>query len=430
MPETGKRYTKESLVRRDASDARALSILGWVVSFYVASTIVESTVFSLNASRVSRLMAVLVVVTVLWWAINNKIPRFGNFAVLGISGIFALMVTSVLWMDGSDLALTRSVTFGALAATSAALAAAFACLGADAVERVRVGLVLGAASASFLVILARVQGDYAGAQEFQQLTMRSSAGAADPNDLALLLAAAVPACIWSPRITVRLLVSGLAVTGVLLTGSRGAMLSLACGAAFALAFLLVSRGAKAIPSLVVSGTTAVIFIWLSLSVVPEVIVERIQRIPEELSSGSYTNRTYLWQAAWDQFSENPFLGSGVGTARHYIFERSGWDLVAHNTHLSFLVEIGILGWIFFACSLVVAWAGVLSVWRLHTWPAVMLAVLTVGTLSLSWEFNKLLWVVLVFGGFLWAGGLTRTECNSGSEPATIDRSIDNQMRAE
>ncbi|MEX7471292.1 O-antigen ligase family protein [Mycobacterium adipatum] len=347
-------------------------------------------------------MAVVLVLVVLFAALSNRISRVNNLALVGMVGISTLVVASFLWTDEPAMAQTRSVTFGALALTSIALAFAFAYLGTDAVNSVRSGLVLGAAIASTLVIIARIKGDFVGAEEFQQVTMRSSAGAADPNDLALLLAAALPACVWSRSVFSRVLVSALVITGVLLTGSRGAILALAVGGGVALVALLSIRGSKAIPTVAWSAAISSIVVWGAWNLLPDTVAERIRSIPAELSSGSFTKRTTLWQAAWEQFNEHPILGSGVGTARHYIFQRSGLDLVTHNTHLSFLVELGFVGWALFIFALLVAWAGAVAFHRSAMWPLVTLAVLTTGTVSLSWEFNKLLWVMLVFGGFLLA----------------------------
>lgn len=393
--------------RSDHGDLRAAEdsgskLIGWMVTLYVASTIIESAVFSLSTSRISRLMAFMLILVVLVAAISNKIPRVKNLALIGVFGIFALVLASFLWTDVPELSPTRAVTFGALAVTSMALAFAFACLGYEAVNRVQSGLILGAAIASALIIVARIEGNFAGVEEFQQATMRSSAGAADPNDLALLLAAALPACVWRRRLSVRLVVSALTVTAVLLTGSRGAILALAVGGMVALMMVLSTRGTKAIPTVVLFTAVSSIFVWVAWNLVPDAITERIRSIPTELLSGSYTKRTVLWQAAWEQFNANPILGSGVGTARHYIFQRSGLDLVTHNTHLSFLVELGFVGWALFVFALAAAWVGVVAFRNVQLWPAITLAVLTTGTLSLSWEFNKLLWVIIILGGFLWA----------------------------
>lgn len=387
---------------RSTSNAFKGNAIYWAVMLYVASTIIESTVFSLSASRISRLMAVVLVFIVFFAALSNRIPRVNNLALVGMVGISTLVVASFLWTNEPGMAQARSVTFGALALTSIALAFAFAYLGSEAVNSVRSGLVLGAAIASTLVIVARIKGDFVGAEEFQQATMRSSAGAADPNDLALLLAAALPACVWSRRVIVRVVVSALVITGVLLTGSRGAILALAVGGGVALVALLSMRGSKAMPAVAWSAAISSMVVWGAWNLLPGTVAERIRSIPAELSSGSFTKRTVLWQAAWEQFNDQPILGSGVGTARHYIFQRSGMDLVTHNTHLSFLVELGFVGWALFIFALLVAWAGAVAFHRSAVWPVVTLAVLTTGTVSLSWEFNKLLWVMLVFGGFLLA----------------------------
>ena len=82
-----------------------------------------------------------------------------------------------------------------------------------------------------------------------------------------------------------------------------------------------------------------------------------ERDPEELEqrlfsfSGSY--RTELWEAAWDDYRDNPVLGSGPGTYEQY------WNLHrpighivrdAHSVYLETLAELGVVGLILFALA--------------------------------------------------------------------------------
>lgn len=372
-------------------------LLELAVTLYVASTVIEGAAFSVGQSRVSRLTAVVLVFVVIGHVVSQRLPRNANPALIGILGISGLVAASLLWTETPVETSARLVTFVGLAVTSVALAGALARLGDRGVRCIEQGLIAGAIIASCLVIFSRFRGDFAGADEFQRLTERSSAGGADPNDLALLLAVALPACLWSNRWQVRYLVSALAITAIVFTGSRGAVASLGVGAIAAI-FLIVTTSEQSLRKIVQALAAAAGAVWLAWILLPAAVLERMKSIPTELSSGSLTNRTSLWQAAWEQFGENPFLGTGSGTVRDLIYQRTGRDLVAHNTHLSFLVELGLTGWLLFILALSAAWAGAVRSRRSVGWLAVSMAILTTGTLVLSWEYNKLLWVILILAG--------------------------------
>jgi O-antigen ligase len=374
-------------------------LLEWAVTLYVASTIIEGAAFSFGQSRISRLAAIALVLVMLGYAVSGRIPRVSNPSLIGIFGVFALVAASSFWTEAPEQTTARLVTFGALAVTSAALAAALACLEDSGVRCIARGLIIGAIVASVLVVVSRARGDYAGVDEFQRLTERSSAGAADPNDLALLLAVALPACLWSRRWQVRYPVAALTITAIFFTGSRGAIASLAIGAVAAILVIVLARR-QSLRKLIQSSAVAAAAIWVAWILLPESLVGRIEGIPGELASGTFTNRTSLWQAAWEQFSENPFFGTGAGTVRDFIYQRTGIDLVAHNAHLSFLVELGLAGWLLFILALSAAWAGAIRSSRSAGWLVVSMSILTTGTLMLSWEYNKLLWVMLIMGGTL------------------------------
>lgn len=79
-------------------------------------------------------------------------------------------------------------------------------------------------------------------------------------------------------------------------------------------------------------------------------------------------RTYLWEAAWDGFTEKPLTGNGLFSTPRIILERSSVPPLvaqphAHNFPLQVLSELGILGGIAMIASVASAlWWGV-KAWR-------------------------------------------------------------------
>jgi O-antigen ligase len=79
-------------------------------------------------------------------------------------------------------------------------------------------------------------------------------------------------------------------------------------------------------------------------------------------------RTYLWEAAWDGFTEKPLTGNGLFSTPRIILDRSSVPPLsaqphAHNFPLQVLSELGILGGIAMVASVVVALRGGVMAWR-------------------------------------------------------------------
>ncbi|MBK8138210.1 MAG: O-antigen ligase family protein [Chloroflexi bacterium] len=79
-------------------------------------------------------------------------------------------------------------------------------------------------------------------------------------------------------------------------------------------------------------------------------------------------RTYLWEAAWDAFTEKPLTGSGLFSTPRLILDRSSVpprsaQPHAHNFPLQVLAELGILGGVAMLASVVVALRAGVRAWR-------------------------------------------------------------------
>lgn len=69
-------------------------------------------------------------------------------------------------------------------------------------------------------------------------------------------------------------------------------------------------------------------------------------LTKRLFSFSGTYRADLWRAAWADFEEHPWLGSGVGTYEEYWLEHREIDLKvrdAHSIYFETLAELGVVG---------------------------------------------------------------------------------------
>lgn len=79
-------------------------------------------------------------------------------------------------------------------------------------------------------------------------------------------------------------------------------------------------------------------------------------------------RTYLWEAAWDAFTEKPLTGNGLFSTPRLILDRSSVPPLsaqphAHNFPLQVLAELGILGGIAMVVSVIAALRAGVRAWR-------------------------------------------------------------------
>jgi hypothetical protein len=63
----------------------------------------------------------------------------------------------------------------------------------------------------------------------------------------------------------------------------------------------------------------------------------------ELTEGTLTHRTVIWAAGMEVFRDHPFLGVGAGAYSPATVKIVNIPLIAHNTFVSVLVELGVFG---------------------------------------------------------------------------------------
>lgn len=230
---------------------------------------------------------------------------------------------------------------------------------------------------------------------------RISSWGLDPNWLAVAFSVALIALVGLLR--ARLLGSGLVrlggwalailfLIGIVQSGSRGGSLALFGGA---LVFLLSGRNMAArfmgaILSLFLIGG----YVWL-ISVTPSAR----ERWENTVESGDTSGRVDLYSVAGRMFIQKPWLGWGPVEHRHEIGRRLRLEPVeAHNTLLTVVNETGVVGAVPFlygcCCCLVAAWRARSG--RFGITPLAILVTILTACLSLSANFERVLWFVFAF----------------------------------
>lgn len=180
----------------------------------------------------------------------------------------------------------------------------------------------------------------------------------------------------------------LAILGIFLTASRASLVSAVFVAPPVLVSILHQRPLKRFGLLgaLVAGIGA-----MSL-VIPPATITRVLTIGEQVENRDIGDRFVRWGWAIDLWTSDPstlLFGSGS------LGYQTETETVAHSTALGLLADFGLVGFLLFAAlfgSLFwkamrtglqdrMCWGGVLVAW-------------SIGTMSLTWEFAKLTWLLV------------------------------------
>jgi O-antigen ligase len=228
---------------------------------------------------------------------------------------------------------------------------------------------------------------------------RFSISGVNENDLGLMLALSLPMAIYLAARRNRTLESlfywiqiTACITAIFLTGSRGALLAVAVSLLmFPLALPRLPRWQKVAALAACGGIIAG-----ATFLVPGETWQRILKMGSEISQGTLTHRTLIWGAGMEAFRDHAFLGVGSGAYGLSVLRALDVPYVAHNTFLSVLVELGVIGALLlfallaglFYCAIRMRYLErCLWVTLLMTW--------AVGVSALTWEYRKPTW--LLFG---------------------------------
>jgi O-antigen ligase len=227
---------------------------------------------------------------------------------------------------------------------------------------------------------------------------RFAAQGFDANDLGMLLALGLPMA-WYLASTgssgfqrwLNRIYFIIATLGILLTGSRGALITTIVALSVIPLTLSQMRRSVRIAGIVVIILAAV----AAVRFVPEESFERLSTTTTEISEGNLTGRIAIWQSGLRAVPKRPLQGFGPG-GWYRVAGRVGVRLrSSHNTYLSILVEEGMIGLVLYLLIFVVLLR------RLRRLPVfegrvglTLLATLATAILPLGWDTRKALWLVL------------------------------------
>ena len=230
-------------------------------------------------------------------------------------------------------------------------------------------------------------------------TSRYSITGLNENDLGLILALSLPMACYLVASHRGRLVKALCWTqvvagfiAILLTASRGALVAALAGLSMLpLIIMKLPRWQRR-----ASFAVCACGLFCTAYFVPQTSWNRLAQLGRELFGGTLTHRTTIWVAGMEVFRDHAFLGVGSGAYAASVVRAIDRPLVAHNTFLSVLVELGVIGALVLAGLLASMAYRVLRMRRLqrYFWVSLLLT-WGFGIVALTWEYRKPTW--LIFG---------------------------------
>lgn len=221
----------------------------------------------------------------------------------------------------------------------------------------------------------------------------------NPNDLGFMLALSIPMTLYllthrqtsAARKLLCWVQFVLAITTILLSGSRGA--TLASGCALVMLPLTVARlprWQKVLAAVACAGSIA-----CGAYLVPRDTWQRLFRLGTEITEGTMTHRTQIWEASMEVFRDHPFVGVGSDAHPAAVENIVGRAYVAHNTFISVLAELGVIGELILFGLLGAAFYCALRMRGLDRmlW-ILILATWCIGVSGGTWEYRKTTWFLL------------------------------------
>lgn len=354
----------------------------------------------LNGFALSRWLGVATLgIAALGVAVKNQRRNFSVVHYL-MASFVALSAVSVFWSADVESTITRIGTYSQL------LIAVWLMWELAAVEVSVLGLMraylLGIFVASMLTIYNFASGTTAaqleaarGVERWEE--SRYSIMGVNENDLGLMLAMSLPLMIYLViRVKNNVMRTFLwiqlvaCIAAILLTGSRGALLSAVVASAtlpLSFGFLPASQKIAAVLACVSTAACAILFI-------PAETWGRLLLFSTELTQGTLTHRTLIWSAGLAAFREHSFLGVGSGAYAATVSQAVNIPYVAHNTFLSVLVELGVVGALLMLALMASLYYTAFRMPGLERrlWVTVLLT-WTVGVMALTWEYRKPTWIM-------------------------------------
>lgn len=129
---------------------------------------------------------------------------------------------------------------------------------------------------------------------------------------------------------------------ILFTGSRTGLILVT------ITFGLYCLSIRNFKNLVLIAIAIVLLSPIIYQYIPVSLWERFSETGDLVQSGNFSDRGHIWESGLKAFSsENILLGVGYSNFSTMLRQHYGWQMASHNTYLSYLVDLGIIGFVIF-----------------------------------------------------------------------------------
>ena len=178
---------------------------------------------------------------------------------------------------------------------------------------------------------------------------RLTAFGQDQNTLAFLLCVGSTICLdffrKSNKVLLKYLCLTLIVSFVLVILSTGSRTGLIL-TAFVFCLYFLSSGS--FKNFMLMILLVILLFPVIYNYIPETIWDRFMETSELMESGNFSDRGNIWEAGLSALSnENFVLGVGYSNFSTMLRNHFGWQMASHNTYLSYVSDLGIIGFLLF-----------------------------------------------------------------------------------
>jgi O-antigen ligase len=369
------------------------------IAFYFSLVLVfmipwEDAVTVIDLGSLPRVVGLFVVAV--WAATFLVTGRHRNLHPFHFAAYFFILwnIASIFWSFGFEETVQRILTYAQLFGLTVILWDLY-----TTPDALRAGLqayILGA----YVAIGSTVLNYLAGQEAYRYSGGRYAGAGLNANDLALILALGLPVA-WHLAISaahggqsriLRLVDYAYipaSLFAILLTGTRTALFAILPALVFILGtFTRLRLSTRVFVFAALAGA-----LFTLASQIPQTTLDRLATTGTSLAALDAGGRVEIWRYGTAVFPEHPLLGVGSGAFP----EVNLLHAIAHNTFLSVLVELGIVGFVLFSITLGMAVFRAIRQfkWDSGLWLTVLL-VWAVGAFTLTWEARKPTWLFLIF----------------------------------
>jgi O-antigen ligase len=366
--------------------------LAQIFSLVFVFTIPWENAFTIGSlGSVSRIVGL---VTAGLWVISilfkRQLRKF-SFLLICIFVFLLFNIASIFWTVDFDLTFARVKTYLQMAIQVWML---WDLLTTEKMQRAALlAFLIGA----FIAIGSTIYNFLSGQLISQWEYGRYTGGGQNAGELALILSFSFPVALYlstsqflvHQKKFIRILLLSFipsAFIAIILTASRTALFAVIPGLFYIFSVIRGSRPIYRFLGLFILLLT----IFAGQSFIPQATLERLGTVGDSISSGDLGGRMALWKQSIQIFLDHPLLGIGSGS----LVAPDQLGAFAHNTFLSILTELGLLGFLIFIGLIIIT---IIQAFRqpklsAYLWLTILASWL-IGVQSLTWEYTKTTWFV-------------------------------------